>query len=230
MRYDRTEIENYVYGSDLWAGLHDRILVAGVNDREFWSDLFEGRGGKSFKKNLDCPENRLTLIEKYQELNPNEPIIRSYLNDLMHKLLISGNPCFIYPHLEPEAPPDERPRDSQGRIMSPKAIQWREWEQWCSSLDTKMADIQNLRRTNPDFAEFYHTTAERQRVTDDTKPNTTPSKKAIPADVLRFAQEYRTLSTQQVKTLLSAGLNPLGPAAAAEAKRLFDAACACGAI
>jgi hypothetical protein len=38
------------------------------------------------------------------------------------------------------------------------------------------------------------------------------------------------MSSQQVKTLLSPGLNPLGPAAAAENKRLFDAACACGAI
>jgi len=208
-----------------------------VNDKQFWSDLFEGKGGRSFKKNLDCPENRLTLIEKYQEFNPNEPIIRSWLNDLLYKLEISGNPCFIYPHLEPEEPVDTRPVDSQGRRMSPKAVQWRDWEIWCSSPDTKMADIQALRRSNADFAEFYATTAERQRVKDDPMADINvklnmlaPSKKAVPADVLRFAQEYRTLSSAQVKTLLSPGLNPLGPQAAADAKRLFDAACACGAI
>jgi hypothetical protein len=52
----------------------------------------------------------------------------------------------------------------------------------------------------------------------------------VPADVQKFAAEYRALSVQQLKTLLSPGLNPQGPAAAAEQQRLFDAACACGAI
>jgi hypothetical protein len=33
-----------------------------------------------------------------------------------------------------------------------------------------------------------------------------------------------------LKTILSPGLNPLGPVAAAEQKRLFDASCALGLI
>jgi hypothetical protein len=236
-RYDRDEIQGYVYGSDLWAGLNDRILVQGVNDQQFWSDLFEGKGGKSFKKNLDCPENRETLIEKYQEINGDAPIVRSHLNELAYRLMISGNPCFAYIHLQPEAPADERPRDALGRIMSPKALLWRDFENWCNDPERKMSEIESLRRSNADFAEFYTTTAASQRINDDPMQDInvklnmlTPSKKAVPADVLKFAQEYRTMSSAQVKTLLTPGLNQLGPAAAAEAKRLFDAACACGAI
>jgi hypothetical protein len=160
----REDWDNYYLGSPYWHSLHDRILVGGVNDKEFWSDLFEGKGGKSFKKNLDCPENRLTLVQKYQELNPNAPIVRSHLNELAYRLMITGNPCFVYPHAEPEEPVDERPKDALGRPMSPKAIQWQQWEVWCSSPETKMADIKALRQSNKDFAEFYETTAARQRV------------------------------------------------------------------
>jgi hypothetical protein len=237
MRYDKHEIENYHYGSGLWAGLHDRILVAGVNDKQFWADLFEGKGGPGFKKNLDCPENRLTLIRKYQELNPDQPIIRSRLNELAYRMMITGNPDFVYPHLEPEEPEDTRPRDSQGRVMSSKALQWRDWTNWVNDPETSMRQINELRRTDAGFAEFYVTTAATQRISDDPMAhvnvpnnNPVPTKKAVPADVQQFAAAYRTMSSQQVKTLLSPGLNPLGPAAAAEQKRLFDAACACGAI
>jgi hypothetical protein len=232
MRYDKDEIENYVYGSALWAGLHDRILVSGANDAQFWEDIFQGKGGKSFKKNLDCPENREALLRKYQEFNPNQPIIRSHLSELAYRLMITGNPCFIYPHLEPEEPEDTRPRDSQGRVMSPKAIQWQQWEAWCSSPDTKMADIQTLRRTNPEFAEFYATTAERQRVKDDPVAavnNRQPDhKKKVSDAVQQFAAQYRTMPSDRLKTLLSPGRNPLGPADAARVQSLYDAALSAG--
>jgi hypothetical protein len=233
-KFDREEIENYHYGSPLWAGLHDRILVPGVNDQEFWSDFLLGKGGKGFGRHLDSPENRGTLILKYRQVFPTEPVIRTKLNELLWKMMISGNQDFINPHEEPE---DLRPRDSQGRVMSPKALQWREWENWVNHPETSMRQIEELRRKNPGFAEFYATMAQRERTStpvgdsvENLNVRHAPAKKAVPADVQKFAAEYRTMSSAQVRTLLSPGLNPLGPAAAAEAKRLFDAACTCGAI
>ena len=230
----KDDYDIYVLGSPYWAGVNDRILVSGVNDAEFWADFLEGKGGKGFKKHLDCAENRATLLSKYQQLYPTEPLIRTKLNDLLWKLMISGNPDFINPH---EEPVDDRPRDAQGRLMSPKALQWREWESWVNDPETSVRQIEELRRTNPGFAEFYATMSQRERVStpvgdrvENLNERQATGKKSVAADVQKFAAEYRTMSSAQVRTLLSAGLNPLGPAAAAEAKRLFDAACACGAI
>jgi hypothetical protein len=172
------------------------------------------------------------LLRKYREFNPNEPIIRSRLNELAYQMMISGNPDFIHPHFVPEEPEDTRPRDSQGRVMSPKAIQWQQWEAWCSSPDTKMADIQALRRSNADFQEFYSTTAERQRVKDDPMAavnNRQPDlKKKVSDAVQQFAAEYRTMPTDRLRILLSPGRNPLGPADAARVQSLYDAALSAG--
>lgn len=233
MRFDRDEIENYRYGSPLWAGLHDRILFPGVNDEEFWSDFLKGKGGKGFAKRLDCPENRATLILKYRQQFPTEPIIRTKINELLWKLMISGNPDFVDPHQEPE---DVRPRDSQGRVMSSKAIQWRDWTAWVTNPETSMRQINELKRVDAGFAEFFAHYSRQECTTqvgdavENLNQRQAPVKKAVPPDVLQFAQEYPTMSTHQIKVLLSPGLNPLGPAAAAESKRLFDAACAFGAI
>jgi hypothetical protein len=235
--FDRDEIENYRFGSPLWAGLNDRILVSGVNDDEFWDDLCQGKGGKGFSKRLDCPENRATLILKYTQAYPNQPIVRSELNELLWKLMLAANPDFIDPHAAPEEPEDARPRDSLGRIMSPKALQWRDWTAWVTNPETSTRQITELRRTNPAFQEFYSHYAAQERTStqvgdrvENLNARQAPAKKAVPADVQKFAEEYRTMSVQQLKTRLSAGLNPSGPAAAAEQQRLFDAACACGAI
>jgi hypothetical protein len=234
--FDRDEIENYRFGSPLWAGLNDRILVSGVNDDEFWDDLSQGKGGKGFSKCLDCPENRATLVLKYTQAYPNQPIVRSELNELLWKLMLAASPDFIDPHATPEEPADERPRDSLGRVMSPKALQWRDWTTWVTDPETSMRQITELRRSNPAFQGFYSHYAAQERTSTpvgDAVENLNvrqAAKKTVPADVQKFAAEYRALSVQQLKTLLSPGLNPQGPAAAAEQQRLFDAACACGAI
>jgi hypothetical protein len=236
-KFDRDEIENYRFGSPLWSALNDRILVAGVNDDEFWSDMSQGKGGKGFKKRLDCPENRATLILKYTQAYPNHPIIRSALNDLLWNLMLACSPDFIDPHATPEEPEDTRPRDSLGRVMSPKALQWRDWTTWVNNPETSMRQIKELRRTNPAFQEFYsHYAAQERTATpvgdavENLNVRQAPAKKAVPADVQKFADEYRTISVQQLKTLLSPGLNPSGPAAAARANTLFNDACALGLI
>jgi hypothetical protein len=226
-KFDRDEIENYTLGSPLWAGSYDRILVSGVNDDEFWSDVFEGKDGKGFKKRLDCPENRATLILKYTQANPNQSIIRSALNELLWKLILAANPDFIDPHAAPEEPEDARPRDSLGRVMSPKALQWRNWTDWVNNPETSMRQITELRRTNPAFQEFYSHYAAQERTSTPVGDavenlNVRPTKKyVVPADVQKFAAEYRTLSVQQLKTLLSPGLNPQGPAAARDGAKVL---------
>jgi hypothetical protein len=236
-KFDRDEIENYRLGSPLWAALNDRILVSGVNDDEFWDDLCQGRGGKGFKKHLDCPENRATLVLKYAQAYPNQPIVRSELNELLWKLMLAANPDFIDPHAAPEEPADERPRDSLGRVMSPKALQWRDWTTWVNDPETSMRQITELRRTNSAFAEFYSHYATQERTStlvgdavQNLNVRQAPAKKAVSTDVQKFAEDYRTMSVQQLKTLLSPGLNPQGPAAAARANTLFNDACALGLI
>jgi hypothetical protein len=236
-KFDRDEIENYRLGSPLWAGLNDRILVSGVNDEEFWDDLAQGKGGKGFSKKLDCPENRVTLVLKYTQAYPNQPIVRSELNELLWKLMLAANPDFIDPHAAPEEPADERPRDSLGRVMSPKALQWRDWTTWVTNPETLTRQITELRRTNPGFAEFYSHYAQLERTStpvgdgvENLNVRRAPTKKSVPADVQKFAEEYRTMSVQQLKTLLSFGLNPSGPAAAARANKLFNDACSLGLI
>lgn len=226
----------YSLGSDYWSGVGDRILVAGVNDKEFFEDLFEGKSGKSFKKRLDCVENRATLFTTYQGMYPNQPIVRSKLGDVLHKLMLSYT--FIDPHAEPEEPEDTRPRDALGRVMSAKAIQWQQWEAWCNNPETSTRQINEMRRTDPGFAEFYATTAERERLTDDPMATTNTaanyrqqdSKKKVSDAVQQFAAEYRTMPTEKLKSLLSPGRNPLGPADAARVQSLYDAALAAGLI
>jgi hypothetical protein len=156
---------------------------------------------------------------------------------------------FINPHenemiekMAKEQEESERPRDSQCRLMNSKAIQWRDWENWVNDPETSMRAILEMRRTNPGFAEFYAHHSQNERtaapVFDSVEnvnviqstASTPTSKKVASPEVQRFAQDYRTMSTQQIKTLLAPGLNPLGPVAAIKNQELFDHACAFGLI
>jgi hypothetical protein len=151
--------------------------------------------------------------------------------------MLAANPDFIDPHATPEEPEDTRPRDSLGRVMSPKAIQWRDWTAWVTNPETSMRQITELRRTNSAFAEFYSHYAQLERTStpvdgaaENLNARKAPTQKSVSAAVQKFAEEYRTMSVQQLKTLLSPGLNPSGPAAAARANTLFNDACALGLI
>src|SRR5258708_31803027 len=141
---------------------------------------------------------------------------------MVRKQMLSTQPGFTHPHASAEGPEDTRPRDSLGRVMSPNALQRRDWTTWVTDPETSMRQITELRRTNPAFQEFYsHYAAQERTATpvgdavENLNVRQVPAKKAVPADVQKFAEEYRTMSVQQLKTLLSPGLNPSGPAAAA---------------
>jgi hypothetical protein len=121
--------------------------------------------------------------------------------------------------------------------MSSKAIQWRDWTAWVTNQETSMREITELRRTNSGFAEFYSHYSQLERtstpvdgVGEILNAPKAPTKKAVPADVAAYAARYRTMSMDAVRKELSPGMNPEGPAAAAQAKRLFDASCAAGLI
>jgi hypothetical protein len=52
----REDWNEYYLGSPYWHSMHDRILVAGVNDKEFFEDLFEGKGGS--------PSRRIWIVQR----------------------------------------------------------------------------------------------------------------------------------------------------------------------
>jgi len=161
MSYDRDEIENYVMGSDLWAGMADPILKPGVNDSVFWDLLNQKSPG--FSHHLDSPENRNVALVVYCQKFPGTPIICSEMNELIRKLISIGYEGFVDPNAKPAEPVDTRQRDALGRIMSPKALRFRDWTNWVNDPGTSMKQIQELRRTDSSFAEFYETMSERER-------------------------------------------------------------------
>lgn len=231
---------------EFFAAPGDRILHEEIPEQveEFWSDFLQGRNGSGFAK-IDCPENRETLLRKYREAYGFAAlVVRSALNETWRRYVITHSAFdhgFIDPNPEPEV--DERPRDATGRV-SPKALQWRDWTAWVTDPETSMRAILEKRRTDPAFAEFYahHSAAERTATpVGDSVENlnvrqfapsasASTSRKVASPEVQRFAQDYRSMSTQQIKTLLAPGLNPLGPAAAKYNQELFDQACALGLI
>jgi hypothetical protein len=234
--------------NEFFAAPGDRILHEEIPEQVelFWADFLEGRNGTGFRK-IDCPENRELLLRKYADTTGNALVVRSALNALWRKYVITGSALdhFINPHedemveqIAREQEESERPRDATGRLMSPKAIQWQKWEVWVNDPETPMKAILEQRRLNPQFAEFYahYSAAERTTPVFDSVENLNvrqpaPSSKRVASpEVQQFAEEYRTLSSQAVKTLLSPGLNPLGPAAAAKNNELFSQACAFGLI
>lgn len=232
--------------NEFFAAPGDRILHREIpeQEEEFWNDFFEGRNGKGFSK-IDCAENREMLLQKHAAATGYAPVVRSVLNELWRKYAITRGAFdhgFIDPNPEPEI--DDRPRDAQGRLMSQKELDWQAWEAWVNDPETSMRQILEKRRSDPAFAEFYahHSAAERTstavgdsvenlNVRQAAPSTSTPtSRKIASPEVQRFAQDYRTMSTQQIKTLLSPGLNPLGPMDAARQQRLFEEACHFGLV
>src|SRR5262249_10549612 len=137
----------------------------------------------------------------------------------------------LSPDVQPAAPvgPDVE-RDRLGRPLSLKAKQWKRWQEWCNNPSTSMKEIRELRRTNPEFAEFYANQASQERsggVLDGVenlldRPQS-PTKK-VSDEVRQFADDYRHMSTAQLKSVLSPA--SVGAEAAAHYQKLFDQAVA----
>jgi hypothetical protein len=228
-KYDNDEIQNYHYGSDLWAGDFDPILKMGVNDSVFWDLLNQKCPG--FAKHLDCEQNRNTAVVVYCQRNPGQPIICSELDMLIRKLISIAYEGFKDPNEKPAEPVDTRPRDSKGRVMSAKAIRFRDWTTWVNSPETSMKQVQELRRTNPEFAEFYATMAARERQSEQVgdavvnlNANRDPEKKKLPDEVYTWAAQCRTLPVEELRRIMSP--SAVGSRVAEENTRLFNIAVA----
>jgi hypothetical protein len=233
MSYDQNEIENYILGSDLWAGDQDPVLHLRINEEVFWKYVLLRSTG--FRKHLDCPDNRATVLAVYCQRNPGQPIIASELSDLILKLIQISYPGLKDPNARPAEPIDSRPRDRNGRLMSPKAIQWKAWEEWVNNPETSSRQVELKKNADPEFREFFSTMLRREINANPVGDGVeglngaiTPTRKAVAEDVQLWAQDYRTRSIAEIRRVLSPAM--VGATVAAENQRLFDAAQAAGLI
>jgi hypothetical protein len=139
--------------------------------------------------------------------------------------------------LDEPAPPvvDTTPRTKEGKPLTPQQLEWAEMTRFAN--ESTMDAVNQRKHVDPKFRAFVATNMRRefaeQPVADGVEnlnANRTPQARGVSADVQAFATRYRTMSVADVKKELSAGMNPLGPAAAAESNRLFEAACAANLI
>jgi hypothetical protein len=234
MIYDTDEIENFVLG-DLWAGMADPILLPGTNDEIFWSHLLQKCPG--FSKHLDCPENRNVALVVYCQKFSGSPIICSEMNTLIRKLISIAYEGFKDPNEKPAEPVDTRPRDRNGRLMSPKAIQWQQWEQWTNNPETSMRQIEALKNANPEFREFYVASLRKEisstEVGDsvenllEPQPPTKKKIAGVDEEELRlWCQQYRTLPMTEVRKILSPAQS--GQVVADHNNKLLEAGIAAG--
>jgi hypothetical protein len=228
MSYDREEIQTYHYGSPYWAGDQDPILHYGLNEDLFWH--FVLLRSKGFAKFLDSPDNRATAVAVYIQ-RFGTPVIASDLSELILKLISIQYSGFTDPNAKPAEPVDPRPRDKAGRIMSPKAVLWQQYEGWVADPETSMKQINEKRRTDSSFAEFYSTMGERQRLESkvgdevtNLNANRDPQTKKVSEEVQLWAQQCRTLPVAELRRILSPA--SVGSVVAATNQALFDQAMA----
>jgi hypothetical protein len=194
--------------------------------KQFCKDFLNTEVGKRF---LDLYDDSNTaqaawdgVIAKFRKVYGNDPIVFGDLQTFVGDLLLSGG--LRAP--EPVAP--------QPKQLSSSQLAWQEYRVFSEQNDMRACRARAA--SDPGYASFMHKNLEReaaeQSPTDliNLNANRTPTKRAIPSDVAAYAERYRTLSIDAVRKELSPGMNPLGPAAAAEAQRLFDASCAAGLI
>jgi hypothetical protein len=201
----------------------DEIKMYGCTGLEFiegqekvFVRAFREMTGIGQKLNAD---NLLTIanMEKIQEAADvsEEPITMEQFVDAAKRLYLLGE---LKSKPAPAAEPDVE-RDKLGRPLSPKAKQWKLWEEWCNKPETKVADINELRRSDPKFAEFF-AYQNKLRVNEEgvqdgvvaigtaaVQQDKTISKTN---DLRKFADEYRRTSAADVRKLASASLNPYG--------------------
>lgn len=217
-----------------WAGRGDRILHEEIPEQVelFWNEFFEGKGGRGFRK-LDCEHNRELLLQKYRNRFAHDLVVRSALNNFWYQLMISFAEGFTDPNAVEEEVVEE---------VDSEAVVFAEFEVWSNAPDTNTKMIADRRRADSRYAKYYNERLAREIQNDDPmadvnarnnirQPLTTPTSRRVASpEVQRFAADYRLMSSEEVKRLLSPGLNPLGSAAAEHSRQLFDQACAYGLI
>jgi hypothetical protein len=206
--YKETKIGKQ-YAEDYYAGDEDSVdtnkLLSAVDI------LFPGNEGHATVNQLATALNTLILSGQIQPRDPevDEPL---------------------------EAPVlDTRPRTKNGDLMNESQLRYREYREW--SEQASAAEVNLRRRSDPGYASYVSKAMQEEMrstpVGDSVVNLNAPAarqQRGVPNDVLAYATRYRTMSAADTRKEMSDGLNPLGPAAAKEARRLFEAACADGLV
>jgi hypothetical protein len=149
----------------------------------------------------------------------------------MEEYLQAAKSLWMLGDLKPK--PEPAAQAPAPRQLTASQQAWSEFRQYTDSHN--VADCKARARTNEAYRKFLSVNLERETMESprlELQPlnQKISTKKAVPADVAAYAARYRTMSSDQVKNELSPGRNPLGPAAAAEANRLFELSCQYGLI
>jgi hypothetical protein len=203
---DRDDMYQFVLGSRYWNGYADRILVPEVQEAAdlFWQDIYDsGSDGERFA-DLDTDGNRAILLAAYRRTYGDDPITQRRLLAVLHGLLLTfafDNPNYVDPNA---APVDTR---------SAQEKRWAEYAEWVDARDTSMRMIEDRKRRDADFANWYRAALQSQIVSDDPMRavnNPTPKAATVSAELRAFALEYRTMPTKTIREKLSPAYNPLG--------------------
>jgi hypothetical protein len=224
-------------------------ILFDLHDETEWIDalksLFkETEIGQEYRRDFYIRENSQEdadkLLDAVEILSPREDghATINQLSAALRNLILSGA---LQPKDKEEEEPleapvlDTRPRTKNGDLMNESQLRYREYREW--SEQASAAEVNLRRRSDPGYASYViKAMQEEMRSTpvgdgaENLNANRQPQNSGVPADVRTYATRYRTMSASDVRKELSPGMNPLGPAAAKEANRLFEAAVADGLI
>jgi hypothetical protein len=202
------------------------------NIKLFIRDFRAGNVGSQIKEAaLDTGENLDAILEEAQTQTGHEDVNLKEYEASARRMFLIGD---LKPKKAATPVVDDAERDRLGRPLSPKAKQWKVWENWCNNPETTMREIHELRRTNAAFAEFFSNQSVRERHDNPvgdavefvgTQAIRQDSKIRVTQELREFAQAYRLTPTSEIKKSMSAVMNPAG---FADYRAKLDAAIACG--
>lgn len=194
-----------------------RIFIRGCQEntrlfiREFRDSEF---GSRLLAEDLATSAHLDRILEETQSRFGHDDVNMQEFTATAKSLWMAGD-------LEPakrSTPPQEPEieRDRLGRPLSPKAKQWKRWQEWCNDPNTRMSDIQNLRRTNLEFAEFFANQSAHERaggVGDVVEAFGTQAVRQdrsvkITQELNDFAFAYRAMSATEVRKNSNLATNP----------------------
>jgi hypothetical protein len=202
-------------------------LEDAANNDRFAAAFFETPvGGEIKKAGLKTTDNVYAIVALAQERAGRVEIVIPDAEAAAKELFLAGD-------LQPKRKKVEQPPAPKPLTASQRA--WSEYRIFSESHTSSQCKARA--KVDAGYATFMRKNYEREMnespvpdaaVNLNEKAPTT--KKAVPADVADYAARYRTMSVEAARKELSPGMNPQGPAAAAEANRLFEASCAAGLI
>jgi hypothetical protein len=197
------------------------------NIKQFIRDFRATDVGRQIKDaGLDTGENLDAILEDAQTQTGHEDVT-------MREFEASARRMWLIGDLKPKQKPVEQPPAPKPLTASQQA--WSEYRIFSEAHTS--SECKARARVDAGYASFMRKNYEREFAASSVgdavvnlNEKTPTTKKAVPADVAAYAARYRTMSADAARKELSPGMNPSGPAAAAEANRLFEACCEAGLI